>query len=129
MPLPDIAGNRELLEYLRGEKTFFCMDDNRELNLILIDYKNPDKNIYEITEEFYFYNGHYANREDLVFLINGIPVLVIECKNSGFMRLKASIEFAQHAVSDENDLKGLYKALQKVRRSFNKTSTVLFREE
>jgi type I restriction enzyme, R subunit len=82
MPLPNIAGNRELLEYLRGEKTFFCKNENRELNLQLIDYEKPDKNIYEITEEFYIYNGHYATREDVVFLINGIPVIVIECKNS-----------------------------------------------
>ena len=37
--------------------------------------------MYEVTEEFYVYNGHYGTREDVVFLINGIPVLVIECKN------------------------------------------------
>ena len=35
-----------------------------------------------MTEEFYFHNGHYGTREDVVFLINGIPVLVIECKNA-----------------------------------------------
>lgn len=38
--------------------------------------------MYEVTEEFYVYNGHYGTREDVVFLINGIPVLVIECKNA-----------------------------------------------
>jgi type I restriction enzyme, R subunit len=40
------------------------------------------RNVYEVTEEFYVYNGHYGTREDVVFLINGIPVLVIECKNA-----------------------------------------------
>ena len=35
-----------------------------------------------MTEEFYFHNGQYGTREDVVFLINGIPVLVIECKNA-----------------------------------------------
>ncbi|MCB1047935.1 MAG: HsdR family type I site-specific deoxyribonuclease, partial [Calditrichaeota bacterium] len=29
-----------------------------------------------------FHNGRYGTREDVVFLINGIPVLVIECKNA-----------------------------------------------
>lgn len=50
----------------------------------MIDYDHPENNIYEVTEEFYFYNGVGAegNREDVVFLINGIPVLVIECKNA-----------------------------------------------
>jgi type I restriction enzyme R subunit len=38
--------------------------------------------VYEVTEEYYLFNGQYANREDVVFLINGIPVLVIECKNA-----------------------------------------------
>ena len=82
MPLPTIAGNRDFLQYLKGEKTFFCKEENREFNLNLIDYENPDNNVFEVTEEYYIYNGQYANREDVVFLINGIPVLVIECKNA-----------------------------------------------
>ena len=46
-----------------------------------------------------------------------------------FSLVKASIEFAQLAVSDANDQEDLYKALQKVRRAFNKSNTVLYREE
>ncbi|HQV34512.1 MAG TPA: HsdR family type I site-specific deoxyribonuclease, partial [Calditrichia bacterium] len=56
--------------------------ENRERDLILIDYAHPQKNVYQVTEEFAFHNGHYGVREDVVFLINGIPVLVIECKNA-----------------------------------------------
>lgn len=82
MPLPSIHGNREFLQYLQGEKTFFSREENKEFNLILINYDKPDKNVYEVTEEYYLFNGQYANREDVVFLINGIPVLVIECKNA-----------------------------------------------
>jgi type I restriction enzyme R subunit len=84
----DIAGNRDFLTYLRNAGKFFCAEENRELDLTLIDYadlnRSPDKwrNLYEVTEEFYFNNGHYGTREDVVFLINGIPVLVIECKNA-----------------------------------------------
>lgn len=78
----DIYGNRDFLKYLRNEGTFFDKEENRDLNLILIDYVNPRNNIFEVTEEFYWFNGHYGNREDVVFLINGIPVLVIECKNA-----------------------------------------------
>lgn len=82
LPLPTIFGNREFLHYLQGEKTFFSKADDREYNLILINYEEPGKNTFEVTEEYYLFNGHYANREDVVFLINGIPVLVIECKNA-----------------------------------------------
>lgn len=79
---PDIYGNRNFLKYLRNEGTFFCKSQNRDLNLILIDYENPENNVYEVTEEFYWHNGRQGNREDIVFLINGIPVVVIECKNT-----------------------------------------------
>ena len=34
----DIAGNREFLTYLRNQGKFFCAEENRELDLILIDY-------------------------------------------------------------------------------------------
>lgn len=78
----DIAGNRDFLAYLRNARTFYDREDARELNLVLIDYDNSDNNIFEVTEEFYSHNGKYGTREDVVFLINGIPVLVIECKNA-----------------------------------------------
>ncbi len=79
----DIYGNREFVEHLRNQGTFFDADEGRERDLILIDYEDPTRNVYEVTEEWAFHNGRYGTREDVVFLINGIPVLVIECKNAG----------------------------------------------
>ncbi len=84
----DIYGNRDFLTALRNQHKYFSAEDNRELDITLIDCgdltrsRNDWRNIYEITEEFYFHSGRYGTREDLVFLINGIPVLVIECKNA-----------------------------------------------
>ena len=78
----NIFGNRDFLGYLRNQATFFCAEENRELDLRLIDYEDIDANVFEVTEEFTFNNGTHGNREDVVFLINGIPVLVIECKNA-----------------------------------------------
>ena len=84
----DIYGNRDFLTYLRNQRTFFSSDDNRELDLMLIDYgdlarSHKDwRNRYEVTEEFSVHNGRHGTREDVVFLVNGIPVLVIECKNA-----------------------------------------------
>jgi type I restriction enzyme R subunit len=84
----DIAGNRDFLTCLRNQGKFFCAEENRELDLTLIDYgdltrpREQWRNVYEVTEEFYVHNGRYGTREDVVFLINGIPVLVIECKNA-----------------------------------------------
>lgn len=78
----DIYGNREFVEHLRNRGKFFDHEEKRERDLMLIDYDDPARNVFEVTEEWAFHNGHYCTREDVVFLINGIPVLVIECKNA-----------------------------------------------
>ncbi len=78
----DIYGNQDFVEHLRNRGKFFDHKEKRELDLVLIDYNDPANNVYEVTEEWAFHNGHYGTREDVVFLINGIPVLVIECKNA-----------------------------------------------
>ena len=78
----DIYGNRDFVEHLRNRGKYFDHEEKRERDLILINYEDPAKNVYEVTEEWAFHNGHYGTREDIVFLINGIPVLVIECKNA-----------------------------------------------
>lgn len=78
----DIYGNREFVEHLRNRGKFPDHEEKRERDLILIDYDDPARNVFEVTEEWAFHNGNYGTREDVVFLINGIPVLVIECKNA-----------------------------------------------
>ncbi|UST58293.1 HsdR family type I site-specific deoxyribonuclease [Pseudomonas moraviensis] len=80
----NIRGNRAFLRALRGQSTFFDPIDARERDLKLIDFdiESLTSNRFEVTEEFYFNNGRYGNRADVVFLINGIPVLVIECKSA-----------------------------------------------
>lgn len=78
----NIHGNRDFVDHLRNRGKYFAHAEKRELDLILIDYECPDRNAYEVTEEFAFHNGRYGIREDVVFLINGIPVLVVECKNA-----------------------------------------------
>jgi type I restriction enzyme R subunit len=83
-----IHGNRDFLELLRNRGKFFDHEEKRERDLILIDYDDSQRppeqrrNVYEVTEEWAFHNGHHGTREDVVFLINGIPLLVIECKNA-----------------------------------------------
>jgi type I restriction enzyme R subunit len=78
----DIKGNKDFLDYLKGEKTYYSSEEDCELNLNLIDFEYPERNIYNITEEYYYNNGRYGNRADIVFLINGIPVIIVECKNA-----------------------------------------------
>jgi type I restriction enzyme R subunit len=81
--VPDaMEGNKEILEWLRGQKSIYDENEKRQRNVVLIDYKDISKNSFLITEEWAYQNGpKKGNRADVVFLINGIPVAIIENKN------------------------------------------------
>ncbi len=55
----------------------------QSFDLNYINWDDPSKNIWQVTDEFSVErnNGKYA-RPDIVVLINGIPLVVIECKKS-----------------------------------------------
>ncbi len=77
---PTIEGNLQTWEYLKGLKTVFIEAEKRERNLRLLDFDNPQRNAFHVTDEFSFTNGVHTIRADVVFLINGIPVIIIETK-------------------------------------------------
>src|ERR1700730_5101809 len=77
-----IEGNREMLEWLRGNRTVYDEHEKRHRNVTLIDFANLDRNVFHVTYEWTFQSGHKkGNRADVMFLINGIPVAIIENKN------------------------------------------------
>ena len=55
----------------------------QSFDLSYIDFEHPANNIWQVTEEFSVErpNGQYA-RPDVVLMVNGIPIVVIECKKS-----------------------------------------------
>jgi type I restriction enzyme R subunit len=77
---PSIEGNLDAWEYLKGLKTVFVEADNRERNVRVLDPVNVGANTYHVTEEFAYTSGNHRIRADVVFLINGIPVIVVEAK-------------------------------------------------
>jgi len=53
-------------------------------SLKYIDWKTPENNVYHVTEEFEVEQtgSHQHRRPDIVLFVNGIPLVVIECKRS-----------------------------------------------
>ncbi len=77
-----MAGNREMLDWLRGTRTVYVAAEKRRRNVTLIDFVNLDNNTFQVTYEWQFTPGsRKGNRADVVFLVNGIPVAIIENKN------------------------------------------------
>ncbi len=78
-----IEGNRDALLWMRGEKSVFVPQEKRERNVRLIDFDNPDNNIFQVTDEWRYSGTVFTNRAGVVFLINGIPVALAETKKAG----------------------------------------------
>ena len=79
---PTLEGNQDALSRLRGEESVFVPDEDRYRNVTLIDYDNPDNNLFHVTDEWTQGGTVHRNRADVVFLINGIPVAIVETKSA-----------------------------------------------
>ena len=75
-----IEGNLQAWEYLRGLRTVFVETERRERNVRLLDPGHPNANTFHVTDEFVFTNGVHTIRADVVFLLNGLPVILVETK-------------------------------------------------
>ena len=83
---PTIEGNLDAWEFLKGLKTVFVDTEKRERNVQLLDPVNVDANQFHVTEEFTFSNGTPPDiRLDILFFINGVPVLPVETKKATAM--------------------------------------------
>ncbi|NPV06561.1 MAG: HsdR family type I site-specific deoxyribonuclease [Anaerolineae bacterium] len=77
---PNIEGNLQAWEYLKGLRTVFVPEHRRERNVAFLDPINVEANAFHVTDEFTFDNGTHRIRADVVFLVNGVPVIVVETK-------------------------------------------------
>lgn len=103
---PSIEGNRESLQWLQGKMSVYVEEEKRERNVKLIEFDSSklENNVYHVTDEWYQRSddGARLNRADVVFLINGMPIAVVETKSA----------FAHD---------GLYSAIEQIRRYHEET--------
>ena len=77
-----IEGNRELLAWLRGERQWYDEAEKRSRRVRLADFDNPASNVLHVTWEWKIKPpARKGNRADVMFLLNGIPVAIVEHKN------------------------------------------------
>ncbi|MBT8368922.1 MAG: HsdR family type I site-specific deoxyribonuclease [Deltaproteobacteria bacterium] len=77
--------------------------DTKSFSIDYIDWKNPARNTFHCTAEFKVervgYDKHYI--PDIVLFVNGIPLVVIECKRSAYTQVKKKpIDLAIDQLSD-----------------------------
>jgi type I restriction enzyme, R subunit len=77
-----IDGNREILAWLRGERQWYDEVEKRHRPVQLVDFELPADNVLHVTWEWKIEPpARKGNRADVVFLVNGIPVAIVEHKN------------------------------------------------
>jgi len=75
-----IKANEEMTAWLRGDRSMPFGPNHEHTTVRLIDFENPENNHYVVTNQFTFRAGPAERRADLVLLVNGIPLVVIEAK-------------------------------------------------
>ncbi len=77
---PNIQGNLEAWEYLRGRKTVYVPEEKRERNIRLVDFEQWANNRFHVTQELRYTGGRRPIRIDIAYFVNGIPILLVETK-------------------------------------------------
>jgi type I restriction enzyme R subunit len=77
-----IEGNRELLAWLRGERQWYDEAEKRQRPVTVIDFEHVADNVFHVTWEWRIKPpARKGNRADVMFVVNGVPVVIVEHKN------------------------------------------------
>lgn len=75
-----LKANEELTAWLRGDRSMPFGPNHEHVTVRLLDFENLEANQYVVTSQFTFRAGPAERRADLVLLVNGFPVTLIEAK-------------------------------------------------
>lgn len=75
-----LKANEELTAWLRGDRSMPFGPNQEHVTVRLIDFENLENNQYVVTNQFTFRAGPAERRADLVLIVNGLPVVLIEAK-------------------------------------------------
>ena len=77
-----IEGNREMLAWLRGERQWYDETEQCHRPVMLVDFETPGANVLQVTWEWTLKPpARKGNSADVMFLVNGVPVAIVENKN------------------------------------------------
>ena len=75
-----VKANEAFADWLTGEKSMPFGENGEHVTIKLIDFDDFEQNQYVVTQQYTFQAGPVTKRADLVMLINGIPIVLIEAK-------------------------------------------------
>ena len=94
-----IRANEEMTAWLRGERSMPFGQNNEHVPVRLIDFDNLEQNHYVVTQQFVYRAGSAERRADLVLLVNGFPLVLIEAKTP----TRSAVSWVDGAVQVHDD--------------------------
>ncbi len=77
-----VKANEEFAAWLTGERSMPFGANGEHVTIRLINFADPERNHYVVTTQYAFRAGATEKRADLVLLVNGIPLIVVEAKTT-----------------------------------------------
>ncbi|MBL8021698.1 MAG: type I restriction endonuclease subunit R [Leptospirales bacterium] len=75
-----VRANENFTQWLRGEKTMAFGKNGEHVTIRLMDFDNPANNHLVITNQWTFQAGPVEKRFDIVYVVNGLPLVLGEAK-------------------------------------------------
>ncbi|UIM56035.1 type I restriction endonuclease subunit R [Serratia marcescens] len=94
-----IRANEEMTAWMRGERSMPFGQNNEHVPVRLIDLDDLSQNQYTVTQQFTYRAGATERRADLVLLVNGLPLVLIEAKTP----VKKCISWVDGAIQIHDD--------------------------
>ncbi len=94
-----IRANEEMTAWMRGERSMPIGPNNEYVPVRLIDLEDLTQNQYIVTQQYTYRAGATERRADLVLVVNGLPLVLIEAKTP----VKKCMSWVDGAVQVHDD--------------------------
>lgn len=94
-----IRANEEMTAWMRGERSMPFGTNNEHVPVRLINLDDLSQNKYIVTQQYTYRAGPTERRADLVLLVNGLPLVLIEAKTP----VKKCISWVDGAIQVHDD--------------------------
>ena len=75
-----VRANENFMAWLRGEKTMPFGPNGEHVSVRLVDFTQPGNNRLTVVNQWTYQTGSVVKRFDVVFLVNGLPLVIGEAK-------------------------------------------------
>jgi len=93
-----VKANEEFSKWLKGEQSLPYGENGQHIPIKLIDFDNIENNDYIVTTQYSF-KSKETKRPDIVLLVNGIPLVIIEAKTP----VRPGVSWADGALQISED--------------------------